>query len=98
MPHRLPDDIVPEGKAIYEGLRAQLEQTDCGKFAVIDVYSGDYEVDTRDAEATARLLSRRPDAMTHGIRIGDTVAVRFRRPPLLRGEAAVDNQLDAGDV
>ena len=41
MPHRLPDDIVPEGKAIYEGLRAQLEQTDWGKFAVIDVYSGD---------------------------------------------------------
>ena len=55
MPHRIPDDIVPKGKAIYEGLRAQLEQTDWGKFAVIDVYSGDYEVDTRDAEATARL-------------------------------------------
>ena len=78
MPQRIPDDIVPKGKAIYEGLRAQLEQADWGKFAVIDVYSGDYEVDTRDAEATGRLLSRRPDAMTYGIRIGDTVAVRFR--------------------
>jgi hypothetical protein len=78
MPHRLPEDIVPRGKAIYEGLRTQLEQTDWGKFAVIDVYSGDYEVDVRDADATGRLLSRRPDAITYGVRIGDTVAFRFR--------------------
>ena len=30
MPQRIPDDIVPKGKAIYEGLRAQLEQADWG--------------------------------------------------------------------
>ena len=60
MPHRLPDDIVPKGKTIYEGLRTQLEQTDWGKFAVIDVYSGDYEVDARDAEATAQAVEQTP--------------------------------------
>jgi len=41
-----------------------------GKFVVIDIYSGDYEIDERDADASVRLLNRRPDALTWAVRVG----------------------------
>ena len=45
-----------------------------GNFVVIDVESGDYEIDAGDAVATRRLLDRRPTAVTYGIRIGHRAA------------------------
>ena len=52
-------------------------EEDKGKFVVIDVNSGDYEIDRRDAVATRRLLDRRPGAYTYAIRIGHPTAYRM---------------------
>jgi hypothetical protein len=41
-----------------------------GKFVVIDVESGDYEIDRDDLAATKRLLSKRPVAALYGLRVG----------------------------
>ena len=64
-------EITALGEAIYkERIRSQVESAEKGKFVVIDVETGDYEIDSDDASATRRLLKRRPDAVTYGVRIG----------------------------
>jgi hypothetical protein len=69
------EDIVARGEELYwREIHHKLPPESDGKFVVIDVNSGDYELDARDAEATMRLLARRPGAMTYGIRIGHPTA------------------------
>jgi len=41
-----------------------------GKFLVIDIETGEYEVDADDLMTTKRLLAKRPDAILYGLRIG----------------------------
>lgn len=66
-----PGEVTAIGEAIYrERIRSKVEPAQKGKFVVIDVESGDYEIDADDASATRRLLKRRPDAMTYGVRVG----------------------------
>ena len=63
--------IVSRGQAIYvEKIRHKVDETERGKFAVIDVYSNDYEVDTSHSAATRRLVDRHPGAVTYTVRIG----------------------------
>ena len=80
-----PGEITALGEAIYEEqIRTRIGQVEKGTFVVIDVESGDYEVDARDATATRRLLKRRPDAVTYGVRVGHRSAYShvggFRTP------------------
>ena len=66
-----PDDIVGRGDAIFrEQIEPHIGHVKKGMFVVIDVESGDYEIGERDGEATWRLMERRPEAMTHAVRIG----------------------------
>lgn len=71
-PHdSIPTNLASRGQAIYEErIRHLVDPQQKGKFVVIDVYSGDYEVHKRDADATRKLLERRPDAMTWAVRVG----------------------------
>ena len=71
-PHdSIPTNLASRGQAIYEErIRHLVDPQQKGKFVVIDVYSGDYEVHKRDADATRKLLKRRPDAMTWAVRVG----------------------------
>jgi hypothetical protein len=73
---RIPvEEVVARGEALYwNEIHDKIPPGNEGKFVVIDVNSGDYELDPRDAEATMRLLARRPDAMTYGIRVGHSTA------------------------
>ena len=64
-------EVASRGEAIYrEKVRSQVGLVEKGTFVVIDVESGDYEIDASDATATRRLLKRRPDAVTYGVRVG----------------------------
>ena len=82
-----PGDIAARGEAIYrERIQPQVESVKKGSFVVIDVESGDYEIDAGDASATRRLLDRRPKAVTYGVRVGYRAAYShvggFRTPIL----------------
>jgi hypothetical protein len=75
---RLNDkEIAERADAIYSGnLRARLEADadNIGKIIVIDVASGDYEIDSAILAAGDRLRARRPDGDFYAMRIGyDTV-------------------------
>jgi hypothetical protein len=66
-----PEEIADRGRELYENqIRANVEDGNIGKFLVLDIETGDYEIDDEDPVATNRLLVRRPGAITYGVRIG----------------------------
>ena len=48
-----------------------------GKMVIIDVETGDYEMDESAGAAADRLLERRPGCYTHGVRVGYKVPYSF---------------------
>lgn len=75
---RDPDEIARRGQARYDReIRATVESEHHGKFLVLEVDSGDYEVDADRIAAAARIRERRPDAPLYVIRIGYAAAVRL---------------------
>jgi len=70
------EEIARRGEEIYErDLRARLAtEENRGKFLIIDIATGSYEIDREDLAATERLLARHPHAMTYGLRIGYAAA------------------------
>lgn len=69
------------GEAIYAAqIRHRLAPADSDKFVLIDVLSGDYEIDDRAARAIIRLRERRPDAVMHEMRNHRTYVGRLRSP------------------
>ena len=72
------DEVARRGEAIYEQhIRAKVEAQHQGKFLVLDIETGEYEIDEDDLSATKRALARRPDAVLYGLRIGYPTAYRI---------------------
>ena len=64
-------EVSHRGKKIYaEQIKALLEPQENGKFIVIDIESGDYEIDEEMLVASFRLRERRPDSVRYGGRVG----------------------------
>ena len=73
-----PEEFARRGDAIYErNVVPNTGPEDHGKFVVIDVASGDFEVDTDELAASDRLLARRPAAQIWLRRVGIPYARRF---------------------
>lgn len=72
-------EIARRGKKWYvDSIRAKVETpANIGKMVIIDVESGDYEVDEQGLESSRRLQARHPDGALYGIRIGYCVAERL---------------------
>ncbi len=66
-----PKEVGDLGEAIYErDIRVKVEEGNFGKFVVIDIETGAYEVDEDDVRATDRAIKKRPNAILYGLRIG----------------------------
>jgi hypothetical protein len=64
-------DIVDRGTEIYERrLRHVLEPQHNGKYVVIDVETGEYEVDEDHLAASDRAAAKRPGAPLYAARVG----------------------------
>ena len=71
-------EIGRRGQALYDQkIRPLVEQDHRGKFLILDVNTGDYEIDAEDLTASERLLARRPEALLFGVRIGHRAAYRL---------------------
>jgi hypothetical protein len=69
--HYTMEEIARRGEEIYQQqLRARVEPGNEGKILVLDVDTGDYEIDGDDLAADHRLRSRHPDSVFYGLRIG----------------------------
>ena len=72
------EEVETRGEAIYEQqIRAKVEARNKGKFLVVDIETGEYEIDPDDLVATKRLLAKRPNAILYGLRIGFPTAYRI---------------------
>jgi hypothetical protein len=73
-----PEEVEARGRAMYAAqICAQVEVGNKGKFLVIDIETGDYEMDADDLQATKRALAKRPAAVLYGLRIGYPTAYRL---------------------
>jgi hypothetical protein len=77
------DEIANRAKALYESrIRGEVEVLHGGKYLVIDVESGDYEIDENHLAASDRAHARHPDGQFFAMRIGYPALGRigFRAP------------------
>jgi hypothetical protein len=80
------DEIIRRGQAIYdEQIRPKVEAANRGKFLVIDVETGEYEIDADEVKALHRAKAKNADAVLYLLRIGFPTAYRL-------GNAAVAGQ------
>lgn len=73
-----PEEVEARGQALYEQrIRSAVEPEHNGKFLVLDVETGEYEIDEDDLNATKRALAKGPNAVLYGLRIGYSAAYRL---------------------
>jgi hypothetical protein len=74
MPHPRfsSEEIARRGQELYQqAIRAQVETAgNRGKFLLIDIETGDYEMDTDEFAASRRAHAKHPDGAFFGMRIG----------------------------
>ncbi len=76
-------EIADRGQDLYErDIRGSLNADDQGKFVVLDVETGSYEIDADEIAAMKRARSKRPDAPFYILRVGRSAAYRLGRKAL----------------
>lgn len=71
-------EIAKVGQERYDrDIRTKIEPLHNGRFLVMDVTTGEYEIDDDDLTASDRLLDRSPQALLYGVRIGYPAAYRI---------------------
>lgn len=71
-----PDEVVDRGEAIYrERLQARLEPGNIGKFLVIDINTGDYQMGPEYLPLTDAMMEANSSAVLYILKIGYPAAV-----------------------
>jgi hypothetical protein len=100
-PGYITEEIARRGREVYEReVRHEAEPAHRGRFLVLDVGSGDYEI-SDDLDASERLLERRPDALLYGLRIGERAAYRIGgrfRPAGMHSQSSRQQEPRSGDL
>jgi hypothetical protein len=77
-PRYSKEEFARRGDEIYErDIRPRIEAGDEGKFVVIDIETGAYEIDADELAASDRLVARNSDAQVWVMRVGSRYARRF---------------------
>jgi hypothetical protein len=77
-PRYSKEEFARRGDAIYEREVAPIVEPSLnGQYVVIDIETGQYEVDVNEMAASDRLLARLPDAQIWFRRVGSKFARRF---------------------
>ncbi|MCL1472197.1 hypothetical protein [Argonema antarcticum] len=73
------EEVARIAKQLYKTrIQQQVETEDnIGKMVIIDIETGNYEVDKTGLEAAKHLSEKNPNARLFGIRIGYNVAASF---------------------
>jgi hypothetical protein len=72
------EEFARRGEEIYErDILPHLKSDDDGKFVLIDIETGDYELDADEMAGSDRLFARRPDAQVWFRRVGSRPTRRF---------------------
>ncbi len=77
-PRYSKEEFARRGDEIYEReIRPHLNPEDEGKFIVIDIESGAYEMDKEELASSDRLSARHPNAQMWMLRVGSRYPRRF---------------------
>lgn len=78
------NETVRRGERVYAKIKAELEAKHKGKFAAIEVDSGEVFVDTNSVKASLKARKKYPAAIFYLVRIGYPAAFSMKSPvPLL---------------
>jgi hypothetical protein len=70
-PRYSKEEIVRRGEELYQrDIRPKVEKGNRGKILIIDIETGDYELDDDQLAAAHRALAKHPGAALYGMRIG----------------------------
>ncbi len=71
-------EVESRGEAIYrQQIRDKVISKHKDEFLVIDIETGEYEINADDLVATKQLLTKYPNAVIYGLRIGSPTAYRI---------------------
>ena len=77
------EEVCDRGEKIYaDQIKVLVEPKENGKFIVIDIESGDYEVHEKMFTASRQLRERRPDCVGYGGRVGYDAAYHIGGRPV----------------
>jgi hypothetical protein len=77
-PRYSSDEIARRGQALYDqDIRVQVEAAHRGKFLVLDIETGEYELDESELAALQRAKAKNPGAALYILRIGYSAAYRL---------------------
>ncbi len=72
------EEVGRRGQALYDRkIRDKVEEKHHGQFLVLDIGTGEYEIDDSDLVASKRALAKNPDAVLYGVRVGFPAAYRL---------------------
>ncbi|MBV9389998.1 MAG: hypothetical protein JOZ78_26545 [Chroococcidiopsidaceae cyanobacterium CP_BM_ER_R8_30] len=73
------EEVAQRAKQLYtNSIRQKVEtEENIGKMVIIDIETGDYEVDKTGLKASRSLKKKHPNGRLFGIRIGYNVAISF---------------------
>jgi hypothetical protein len=80
MPHPrfASQEIVRRGEELYRTrIRDRVEAAHKGRFLVVDIETGDYEIADDELVALDRLKAKNPDAALYVLRVGFPTAVKL---------------------
>ena len=71
-------EIVQRGQMLYDQqIRANIDPDDKGKFLVLNIETGEYEIDADELAALKRAKATNPDAPLYMLRVGYATAYRL---------------------
>jgi len=72
------EELARRGQDYYDRvLRAEIEPEHKGEFLVLEVESGEYELDADETAALNRAMERHPDRLFYVLRVGSRTAHRI---------------------
>lgn len=72
------EEIGRRGQTLYDQkIRDKVEAKHHGQFLVLDTMTGEYEIDDSDLVASKRALTKNPNAVLYGVRVGYPAAYRL---------------------
>jgi len=72
------DEIASRGQKLYEQqIRAKVDAEHKGKFLVLDIETGEYEIDANELGAVKRAKTKNSDAVLYILRVGYPTAYRL---------------------
>ena len=78
IPNYTSQEVASRGEILYaQQIRDKVNPKHKGKFLVIDIETGEYEINDDDLVATKQLLTNHPNAVIYGLRIGYPAAYRI---------------------